>query len=84
MSRAGLSRSILVAVSGALAAGWLLVGCGGDDASDGEMSPTETTTEMTTTETTTPTEGENTIEIPSPNIDIPSPEMPEITTSPAP
>lgn len=55
---------------------------------------TETTTETTepaeTTETTEPTgptettDGENTIEIPSPDVDIPSPEVPDVTVTPSP
>lgn len=92
MLHAGISRHALIAVSGALAAGWLLAGCGnGDDSVTDNQTTTETT--ETTSETT---EGENTIEVPSPDIDVPSPdvdmpsvdvpspEMPEVTPSPVP
>ncbi len=82
----------LLAVSAALSAGWLLVACGDDGTADTETPPTVETTETTElTETTEPTEttapsdgGENTIEIPSPDVDIPSPELPEVTPSPVP
>ena len=89
MLHAGISRHALIAVSGALAAGWLLTACGDDSANDNQTTTTETT--ETTSETT---EGENTIEVPSPDIDVPSPdmpsvdvpspEMPEVTPSPVP
>jgi hypothetical protein len=90
MLHAGISRHALIAVSGALAAGWLLTACGnGDDSVTDNQTTTETT--ETTSETT---DGENTIEVPSPDIDVPSPdmpsvdvpspEMPEVTPSPVP
>ncbi|BBY79260.1 hypothetical protein H7I53_16125 [Mycolicibacterium pulveris] len=69
---AGIARPALAAV-GALAAGWLLVACGGTETTD-----TETTT-TTTTQAPETTEGDNTIEIPTPNIDVP-----EVTMTPAP
>ncbi|MGV0643191.1 hypothetical protein [Mycolicibacterium sp. XJ879] len=76
---AGYARPVLVTISGALAAGWLLAACG-----DSQTADTETTT-TTTTETTTEApqttegegEGDNTIEIPSPDIDVP-----EVTMTP--
>lgn len=97
MTFAATARPALITVSGALAAGWLLVACGDDGTADTENTTVETTettqTTETTTETTEPaetteptetTDGENTIEIPSPDVDIPSPEMPEVTPSPVP
>lgn len=100
MTYAGITRPALITVSGALAAGWLLVACGDDETPDTDRT-TETTTQTTaetTTETDTPspepptepaqptetTDGQNTIEIPTPEIDIPSPELPEVTTTPVP
>ncbi|MGV0716514.1 hypothetical protein ABQE93_14030 [Mycolicibacterium sp. XJ662] len=74
----GIARPALVTISGALAAGWLLAACGDSQTADTE---TETTTTTTTAETTTEapqtTEGDNTIEIPSPDIDVP-----EVTMTP--
>ncbi|MCV7154249.1 hypothetical protein [Mycolicibacterium pyrenivorans] len=89
MTCAGMARPLL-AVSAALSAGWLLVACGDDGTADTETPTVETTetTELTETteptETTAPSDGENTIEIPSPDVDIPSPELPEVTPSPVP
>ncbi|MGV0581057.1 hypothetical protein ABQF17_20305 [Mycolicibacterium elephantis] len=71
---AGIARPALVTVAGALAAGWLLAACSGTETTD-----TEETTTTTTTEAPATTEGDNTIEIPSPNIDVP-----EVTMTPAP
>lgn len=81
----GFARPVLVTISGALAAGWLLAACGDSQTADTE---TETTTTTTTTETTTTEapqttegegEGDNTIEIPSPDINVP-----DVTMTPQP
>lgn len=100
MTFAAKARPALITVSGALAAGWFLVACGDDGSADTENTTVETTettqTTETTTETTEPaetteptgptetTDGENTIEIPSPDVDIPSPEVPDVTVTPSP
>lgn len=69
----GIASPAILTIAGALAAGWLLAACSGAETAD-----TETTT-TTTTEAPETTEGDGTIEIPSPNIDVP-----EVTLSPAP
>ncbi|MGE2724683.1 hypothetical protein [Mycolicibacterium pulveris] len=72
----GFARPALITITGALAAGWLLVACGDSQTADTETTTTTTTTTTEATETT-PGEGDNTIEIPSPDIDIP-----EVTMTP--
>ncbi|MEO3757211.1 hypothetical protein ABGB19_02825 [Mycobacterium sp. B14F4] len=69
MTKSAVLRPVLITVSAALAAGWL-VACAEDEG---------TNTETTTVETTQTSENDGTIEIPSPNIEIP-----DVTVSPNP
>lgn len=85
MTYPALLRPVLIAVSGALAAGFL-VACGDDDGADTTDTTTTETTTTETTQTTQTTDDEGTIEIPSPSIDVPSPsvDLPEVTVTPSP
>ena len=69
MRQSAALRPVLIAASGALAAGWL-VACGDDEAATTDTTTTETT------QTTQTTDGETTIEVPSPDVNVPDVEVP--------